>query len=99
MDITKFNAATIYKQGFKDFLESTSRSLRILQENLTILQDLIQSKDNSNNLNILIIYLHDIVVSNSFKDAQNLKKKLNSGDTNPIRADKELDAEEVSHQK
>ncbi|RIB14382.1 hypothetical protein C2G38_2144086 [Gigaspora rosea] len=84
MDITKLNAAAIHKQEFKEFLESTSRSLRILQENSIILQDLIRSKDNSDNLNTLITYLHDIVTSNSFKDAQNLVDVIYE-DTNPHR--------------
>ncbi|RIB11174.1 hypothetical protein C2G38_2204136 [Gigaspora rosea] len=84
MDITKLNAAAIHKQEFKEFLESTSRSLRILQENSIILQDLIRSKDNSDNLNTLITYLHDIVTSNSFKDAQNLVDVMYE-DTNPHR--------------
>ncbi|CAG8772407.1 15428_t:CDS:2, partial [Racocetra persica] len=84
MDITKLNAATIHKQEFKDFLESTSRSLRILQENSIIFQDLIQLKDNSDNLNTLITYLHDIVTSNSFKDMQNLVDVIYE-DTNPHR--------------
>ncbi|CAG8751882.1 17052_t:CDS:2, partial [Gigaspora rosea] len=84
MDITKLNAAAIHKQEFKEFLESTSRNLRILQVNSIILQDVIRSKDNSDNLNTLITYLHDIVTSNSFKDAQNLVDVIYE-DTNPHR--------------
>ncbi|CAG8735582.1 11052_t:CDS:1, partial [Cetraspora pellucida] len=82
INITKLHAAAIYKQELKDFLVSTLRSLRMLQDNLIILQALIQSKDNLDNLNTLITYLHDIVTSNSFKEAQNLVDLIYD-DTNP----------------
>ncbi|CAG8461329.1 5758_t:CDS:2, partial [Scutellospora calospora] len=79
-NIASLNASAIYKQEFQDFLISTSRSLQALQENLKVLEHLSPFKQpltqevpeqmSTNNQYILLNHLHNIVTSESFRNAQ-----------------------------
>ncbi|CAG8660044.1 2715_t:CDS:2, partial [Scutellospora calospora] len=90
-NIDTLNTTAIYKQEFKEFLESTLRSLQILQENSILFQNLIESEQlsiqelyNMSNNHTLITHLHDLITSSSFKEVQNLVDIMYK-DTNPHR--------------
>ncbi|CAG8840079.1 25840_t:CDS:1, partial [Racocetra persica] len=76
---------------FKEFLESTLRSLQTLQESLLFLQNLVESKNpsikeqyNESDQHTLLTHLLSLVTSNSFKETQNLVNIIYK-DMNPYR--------------
>ncbi|CAG8790292.1 13261_t:CDS:1, partial [Gigaspora rosea] len=78
-DVNDLNAAAIYQQEIKEFLESTTKCLQELQNNLIFLQNLIKSKHSStqehfncSDQNTLMSHLHNIVTLDDFGKAQNL---------------------------
>ncbi|CAG8775615.1 18681_t:CDS:2, partial [Racocetra persica] len=90
-NIDTLNTTAICKQEFKEFLESTLRSLQILQENSILFQNLIESEQlsmqelyNMNDNRTLMTHLRDLIASSSFKEVQNLVDIMYK-DTNPHR--------------
>ncbi|CAG8751225.1 12655_t:CDS:2, partial [Cetraspora pellucida] len=82
-DIDDLNAAAIYQQEIKEFLESTSKCLHELQNNLMFLQNLVKSKHSSaqehfncSDQNALLSHLHNVVNLDAFKKAQNLVNNI-----------------------
>ncbi|CAG8740670.1 12003_t:CDS:2, partial [Racocetra persica] len=91
VNIDTLNTTAICKQEFKEFLESTLRSLQILQENSILFQNLIESEQlsmqelyNMNDNRTLMTHLRDLIASSSFKEVQNLVDIMYK-DTNPHR--------------
>ncbi|CAG8607077.1 25984_t:CDS:2, partial [Racocetra persica] len=91
INIDTLNITAIYKQEFKEFLESILRNLQTLQENSLFLQNLIKSKNpsikeqyNESDQYTLLTHLLSLVTSNSFKEMQNLVNIIYK-DMNPHR--------------
>ncbi|RIB14146.1 hypothetical protein C2G38_2144207 [Gigaspora rosea] len=83
-DVNDLNDAAIYQQEIKEFLESTTKCLQELQNNLIFLQNLIKSKHSStqehfncSDQNTLMSHLHNIVTLDDFGKAQNLVNVIN----------------------
>ncbi|CAG8680592.1 21807_t:CDS:1 [Cetraspora pellucida] len=78
VEINNLNIAAIYQQEIKEFLESTSKCLQELQNNLIFLQNLVKSKYsiqehfNYSDQNTLLSHLHNIVTLDDFKKTQDL---------------------------
>ncbi|CAG8842151.1 11771_t:CDS:1, partial [Racocetra persica] len=90
-NMDSLNTTAIYEQEFKEFLESTWRSLQTLQENSLFLQNLVESKTpslqelyNKSNQQTLLTHLLGLVTSNSFKEALDLVDIIHKN-TNPHR--------------
>ncbi|CAG8784299.1 2044_t:CDS:2 [Cetraspora pellucida] len=90
IDINRLNVTAIHRQEFKEFLESTSRSLQTLRENSLLLKNLIKSEQLTQELCntdqcALQTHLHNIIASNSFKEVQILVDVMHK-DMNPRRS-------------
>lgn len=78
VDVSNLNAIAIYQQELGEFLESTSKSLQTLQNNLIFLQNLVNSEQSPaqknfsiSDQNILLTHLRNVITSISFKEVQN----------------------------